>query len=210
VLARLNKHNAVKYQEYIDELVKLFQTSKETKVQLTALESLGKLGYSERLPAIVADADTGTHGFNGMARWILSNSGKDADEDRLSELLLSKNEIDYRYAAYALRFKSHTNAKTVERLKTCLQALKADDPARVYVASALFVHSKPADRSSVKPTLLTYLSGAVGQRYEVAEALGLGGDKTDLPVLQKLLTDENTDVKVAAANAVLHIMHYIK
>lgn len=208
VLARLNKHQPKRYKQYIDALLSHFKNGADRKTQLTALESLGKLGYKNSLPLIKAAADTGTNGFKGMARWILSNSGLDADENRLSELLLSEEEVDYRYAAYALRFKPKTNNLTVIRLTQCLQTLKSDDPARVYVASSLFVHIKSAGKERVKTVLLTYLTGEVGQRYEVAEALGLGGSQTDLPVLQKLLNDVNTDVQVAAANAVIRIMDH--
>jgi hypothetical protein len=208
VLARLSKHDPVKYQSYINQLLQQFEHGATLKVQLTALESLGKLGYHEPLPAIKAHADTGTNGFKGMARWILANDGRGANEDRLSELLLSKLEIDYRYAAYALRFKPATNALTMERLKQCLQSIKTDDVARVYVASCLFVHGQAVDKQEVKPVLMAYMHGETGQRYEVAEAIGLGGSKDDLTTLQKLLADENTDVRVAAANAILRLMHY--
>lgn len=206
VLARLNVHQPEKYQHYVDELLNQFKNGADRKIQLTALESLGKLGYKEPFPALKLLADTGTNGFKGMARWILSNNSSNADENRLSALLLSKEEIDYRYAAYALRFKAKTNLVTVTRLKQCLQNLKLDDPARIYVISCLFVHDQSPEKKQVKTALLAYLTGEIGQRYELAEALGLGGDQSDFPVLQKLLTDKNTDVQVAAANAILRIM----
>lgn len=207
VIARLNLHQPKKYQQYLEELLHQFKAGSTDKIQLTALESLGKLGYKIALPAIKAYANTGSNGFKGMARWILSNSGKEADENQLSELLLSPEPLDFRYAAYALRFKSTTNKQTLERLKTCLQNLKTDDVAHVYVASSLFVHSLGEVKKQVKPIILHYLSGDAGQRYEAAEALSLAGDQTDLFVLQKMLTDESTDVQVAAANAILNIMN---
>jgi hypothetical protein len=207
VLARLNKHQPEKYQQCLKELLHQFETGSTSKLKLTALESLGKLGYHEALPIIKAYADTGSNGFKAMARWILSNSGKEVDENRLSEMLSSSEPLDYRYAAYTLRFKSTANKQTIECLKNCLQNLKIDDVARVYVASSLFVHASAEVRKSVKPLISFYLSGDVGQRYEAAEALGLAGSKNDLPALQKLLTDESTDVQVAAANAIFKLMN---
>ncbi len=207
VLARLNKHQPKKYQQYLEELLQQFKAGSTDKIKLTALESLGKLGYKEDLPAIKVYADTSSNGFKGMARWILSNSGKEADENQLSELLLSPDPLDFRYAAYALRFKPNANKQTTERLTICFQHLKADDVARVYVASSLFVHSLGEVKKQVKPIILHYLSGDVGQRYEAAEALSLAGDQTDLPALQNMLTDKNTDVQVAVANAILKIMN---
>ncbi|RYE17587.1 MAG: HEAT repeat domain-containing protein [Sphingobacteriaceae bacterium] len=208
VLARLNVHHPKKYQHFLDEILKQFTNGSNSKTQLTALESLGKLGYKKPLPELKMLANTGTNGFKGMARWVLSNSNTQADEDRLSELLLSKEEIDYRYAAYALRFKSKINTLTFTRLKQCMQNLKIEDPARIYVISSLFVHDQSPEKKQVKTALLTYLTGEINQRYELAEALGLGRNKTDLPVLKKLLSDKNTDVQVAAANAILRIMNY--
>ncbi|WP_342645600.1 HEAT repeat domain-containing protein [Mucilaginibacter sp. CSA2-8R] len=205
VLARLSKLKPAQYQQYISQLLQQFEHGPSAKIQLTALESLGKLGYYQPLAMIKSYADTGTNGFKGMARWILANSGKIHDEDRLSELLLSDQEIDYRYAAYALRFKTKINALTINRLKTCLQNLNPNDAARVYVASCLFVHNREADKEQGKPILLSYLKGEVGQRYELAEALGLGGNQQDLPLLMQLMADENTDVRVAASNAILNI-----
>ncbi|RYE17600.1 MAG: HEAT repeat domain-containing protein [Sphingobacteriaceae bacterium] len=207
VLARINLHQHKKYQHYFDEILNQFTNGSNSKIQLTALESLGKLGYKKQLPELKMLADTGTNGFKGMARWVLSNSNTKADEDRLSALLLSEEEIDYRYAAYALRFKIKTNTLTVARLKQCLQHLRQDDPARIYVLSSLFVHSQSAEKTPVKTALLTYLTGEISQRYELAEALGLGGNQTDLPILKKLLADKNTDVQVAAANAILRVMN---
>ncbi len=206
VLARLNRAYPVKYQQYIAELLNHVLHGSNDKMKLTALESLGKLGYHSKLPVIQAYADTSTDGFRGMARWIGANSNEDADEDRLSELLLSANKIDYRYAAYALRFKKSNNATTISRLMVCLERLAADDAARVYVASCLFVHGGLPGRKIAAPLLQEYATADVGQRYEVAEAFGLGGNTAFVPLLQQLLADENTDVRVAAANALLNVL----
>lgn len=207
VLARLSKSKPNQYQTYIGHLVQQFEHGSSAKIRLTALESLGKLGYKESLPLIKSYADTGINGFKGMARWILANSGKTLDEDRLSALLLSDQEIDYRYAAYAIRFMAKANTTTISRLKACLNKIKTDDAARIYVASSLFVHSKGVDQALAKSALMSYLKGEVGQRYELAEALGLGGESEDLPVLKQLMADENTDVRVAASNAILNIQN---
>lgn len=207
VLARLSKLNPDQYQKYIAQLLQQFEHGSSTKIQLTALESLGKLGYYQPLNIIKSYADTGTNGFKGMARWILANSGAKNDEDRLSELLLSDYEVDYRYAAYAIRFMAKTDATTISRLHNCLNKIKKDDAARVYVASSLFVHGKKAKKALAKPVLMSYLEGEVGQRYELAEALGLGGGQEDLPVLKQLMADKNTDVRVAASNAISNIQN---
>lgn len=210
VLARLSKDHPEKYRNYITQLLQLVKSSINPKIQLTALESLGKLGYHEALPAIKAAADTGKNGFKGMARWILANRNTNADENRLSELLLSKDETDYRYAAYALRFQHQTNLLTIKRLEQCMLNIDSDDAAQVYVLSCLFVHADESLKHQIKPELLNFLKGKDNQRYETAEALGIGGNKSDIPVLQALLADQNTDVQVAAANAMLRLLNYKK
>lgn len=207
VLARLNSTDAKNYNKYIGQLLAHFKHGSSSKEQLTALESLSKLGYDEPLETIKAYADTGSNGFKGMARWLLSNNGSQQTENQLSELLMSKQEIDYRYAAYALRFKLKVNALTVKRLKQCLQSIQSNNAARVYVCSSLFVHSDVRGRKKIKPVLIQYLAGTVGERCEVAEALNLGGGKQDLHYLTDMLKDQNTDVMVAAANAILKIMN---
>ncbi len=207
VLARLYKHQPEKYQHYINQLLYEFKQSTNRRASLTALESLGKLEYKNLLPELEAYADTGTMGFKGMARWVLSNNNSKATENRLSALLLSGDILDYRYAAYALRFKDKINKLSLTRLRDCLKRLAARDIARVYVASSLFVHSRDRQKQKAKAILLTYLNGDVGQRYEVAEALGRAGNQSDIPTLGRLFVDENADVRVAAANALLRVMH---
>lgn len=205
VLARLNRDRAAAYKDYTGQLrAHMHDTASLTR--LAALESLGKLGCSATDALVRRYADTGTGAFKAMARWVLSNKGTPAGEDSLSGLLLSPKLDDYRYAAYALRFKAQVRAQTVERLVQCLAALKADDRARVYVASCLFIHARGAARLQAKRVLLAYAGGNTGQRYETAEALGTAGTAADLPLLQRLQADSETDVQVAAANAVLKIL----
>lgn len=206
VLARLHKNNPGIYQQQINELLALFKYAKNSRSRLTALESLGKLGYNYPLPEITAYSNTGTHGFKAMARWVLSNDNSRNTENKLSELLLSHDILDYRYAAYALRFKQTANRLTRRRLKISFRRLSINDEARIYLASSSFVHGNKKKKDQLKQVLLSYLNGTVGQRYEVAEALGIGGSFKDLQVLQQLSKDENADVRVAAANAGLRLL----
>ena len=205
VLARLHKPDPVAYNTCINLLMDRFRNG-PVQIRLVALESLGKLGYYNASAAVRAYADTGTAGFKAMARWVLANGGTPAAEDRLSALLLSHEPADYRYAAYALRFRSAVNPRTLQRLRSCLSSLKGEEAARVYVASCLYVHGRGAEKQQAKKVLLTYRNGDVAQRYEMAEALGIAGAYSDKPVLQTLLADSNADVRVAAANALSKIM----
>lgn len=203
VLARLHRADAVRYRADVEALLAVFGGEGPFRSRLVALESLAKLGYAEPLPAILREAQEGRDGMMGMARWVLANSGRADDEARLADLLASAEPLAYRYAAYALRFFSRVRPATYARLVACADRLPADDPARVYGLSARFVHAPAEDREAAHEALVAYADGTPGERYEVAEALGRAGDGADLPRLERLLTDADADVRVAAANALL-------
>jgi hypothetical protein len=199
VLARLYKDSPEKYMECINLIIDRFLHADSSHPRLVALESLGKLGYSNPMPEIVQQAQSGEGGFKAMARWVLSNGGA---EDSLAALLSSPEVADYRGASYALRFKGSVQPSTSQQLEALVKRLAPDAEGRVYVISAYFVHTPNND---TKQSLLAYLKGKPAERYETAEALSLKGTLEDLPVLQTLLADEDNDVRVAAANAVIKI-----
>ncbi len=206
VLARTNKKDDKKYRSYINALRYQLEHADSVRGRLIALESLGKLGFDTPLPLIKSLADTGTSGFRAMARWVLANSGKAADEAQLAAMLASDDPADYRTAAYALRFLNTIRPETLPLLSDCANRVEKDHPARVYVISSLFVHAPATQvRHDTKAKLLEYLTGATGEKYEVAEALALAGKQEDIPAVKQLLADENNDVRVAAAKAMLSI-----
>jgi HEAT repeat protein len=205
VLAKLYKKNPQQYQVNVAMLIDEMLYADSLRQKLTALESLAKVHYKTRLPHILLYADTGRNGFKGMARWVLSNSGRSSDEVKLAELLTSTELLDYRYASYALRFKNKVSSKTYKLLELLDHKIGNGDPAKVYVASTLFVHAQKDNLQQAKKKLLAYEKGTVGEQYEVAEALAIKGDASDIQLLQQLLKNSNRDVRVAAANALLRI-----
>ncbi len=206
VLARTNTKDPAKYKSYINTLLYQLEHADSTRGKLIALESLAKIGFDKPTVVIKNYADTGTNGFKAMARWVLANSCKRKDEATLAALLSSNDPTEYRGAAYALRFFKKVSPQTLSLLSDCAQIVEIKNPARVYVLSSLFVHAATSGmRQVTKDKLLTYLNGAVGEKYEVAEALATAGTQQDVSTVQKLLEDENTDVIVAAAKALLSI-----
>jgi len=205
VMARLNKKDAVKYQKYLHQIRDIFLNSDSVKQRVTALESLGKLGYSEPLPEILRLAEEGERGIKTFACWILANSGDAKDEIRLAELLNSEEPREYYYAAYALRFMEDVSSDTYARLEACASRLAKDAPYRAYVLSALFVHSPPESKNNTKDELLAYIHGEKSERYEVAQALAISGTASDNQILEQILNDPDMDVQVSAANALLRI-----
>ena len=205
ILAKVNRSNPAKYEAAVQQILNVFLHSEASRPRLVALESLGKLGYSEPLPQIQQQAQEGIAGMMPMARWVLANSGRVEDEARLAELLNSDDPLTYQYAAYALRFRPTIRPASYALLEACAARILPTAPARVYVLSALFVHTSPEKRGKIYALLNPYQQGEMGERYELAEALSLRGTPADIPTLEALLTDQDQDVQVAAANALLRI-----
>jgi len=204
VLARAHRKDAVKYRAYVKRILDEF-LDPDSPNRVGALETLGKLGYAEHHPEIIRAAREGGSEIRGMARWVLANSGAGKDEAFLAELLDSDEPRDYFYAAYALRFFHGVRPETYRMLESCAARLPEDAPHRVYVLSARFVHAPPEAAEAAKRELLAYAGGEKNERYEVCEALAVRGDESDIPLLERLLDDPETDVRVAAANALLRI-----
>lgn len=176
--------------------------------RIHAGETLGKLGYAERLDEIVRiAADPKKDSVCLMARWILANSGDTKDEQYLAEFLDSKDTAIRKNAAYALRWLKHLTAETLARLAKAAENEPIDSPASVYLLSALYVHSPETDVAEIKPRLLCYaMAGDSAQKSEVCHALSCRGDITDISLLEKLMACEELDVCVNASNAVLKIL----
>ena len=174
-------------------------------------ESLGKLGYAERLDEIVRIAgdpkeDKGNVRWGG--RWILANSGDPKDERYLAELLDSKDDNTRRITGYALRWLKRLTPETLTRLAELAANEPVDSLGRVYFLSALYVHSTESAPAGTKSGLLYYaITGDKEQKSEVCHALSCRGDVTDIGLLEKLMADESLDVRVNASNAVLKILH---
>ena len=204
VLARACKKNEITFQNHVNRIRDVFLDTGSPH-RIGALESLGKLGYRERIPEIVRLAEEGESDIRGFARWVLANSGDAGDEAYLAELLKSVEPKDYFYAAYALRFMKDIRPETYALLESCVSRLSQDAPHRVYVLSALFVHAATETGHKAKKELLSYADGEKNERYELCEALAMCGGLSDIPLLEQMLDDAETDVRISAANALLRI-----
>lgn len=212
VLARVYRMQGQRdlYEHCIGQLLDAAQHHVVPQQRLVALESLAKLGYDQSTSFVQEQARSGPSGMKAMARWVLANSRKLAPVDSLANLLGATDPLLYRYAGYGLRYQPSVSSRVYERLQACAQRIALDDPQRVYVLSVLFVHSPPAQRATTWAALSPYAQGQVGERYEVAEALARRGTRDQLPLLRTLLNDSDQDLRVAAANAILHILRQSK
>jgi len=205
VRARLHANSPATRQIYVDRIRDEFLDSDSLKQRITALESLGKLGYSRPLPEIRALAENGEGALKAFSRWVLANSGDTKAQARLAALLRSTEPTDYFYAAYALRFFKKITPESYASLDSCAARLAPDAPHRVYVLSALFVHASPDNKDAIRKELLKYVHGEKSEKFEMAQALAICGTVSDIPVLEQLLDDQEMDVQVSAANALLQI-----
>jgi len=106
--------------------------------------------------------------FAVFSRWVLANSGNAKEQARLAALLKLPEPTDYFYAAYALRFFRKITPQSYAALEACASRLAPDAPHRVYVLSALYVHTALQKRDAIRKKLLKYVRGEKSERFEVA------------------------------------------
>ncbi|MDC0935359.1 hypothetical protein OAS39_03655 [Pirellulales bacterium] len=175
--------------------------------RLNATETLAKLGFRERPGAIVASAAEGPDGIRGMARWVLANSGEQADEAYLAELLESPVRDERLFTAYALRWLKKVRPESLDALRKALATEPADSLVRPYLLSAIFVHTTGSQRANCKRELQAYVSSNDDDaKKEFCAALASRGSNNDLTVLRQLLKDPDLDVQVNAGHAILQIL----
>lgn len=194
-------------EKYIGKILDAFLDVK-SKNSSEAAEALVKLGYSGRPEELLSIAKEGQGLRQVNARWILANSGRPEDQASLVAMLDSQDDDVRGRAAYALRRLRDIDGELRLRLETAVLMEPANSASRVYLLSALYVHSSKDNGQAAEDELLKYIeSGTKDQKVEAVEALAEAGDDSNVSLLSQLLDDENTDieVRIAAANALLRI-----
>jgi SSS family solute:Na+ symporter len=211
VMFRINQTDSIKSDSITKEILHHIHNPQNEHERLVALETLGKLGIYLPDEQILNLAETGNGGMKVFAQWVISNSGNPADMNKLANFLFSNDSIQFRYAAFALRFHEDVPTDVYLKMKDKLKVLNGEHPFRVYLLSALYVHTPEEDVHLFKEKLLDYLNGDVYERYEVYEALAKKGTEEDMAIIRKGFENEtNTDVRVAASNAYLTNEHYLQ
>ena len=197
-------------QDYLSRIIEAAKTP-DAPNRNHAMESLGKLGWLEDTPEIAEVAQNGSGAIQANARWVMANSGSPESQTSLAELLDSPDTAVRGSVAYALRHLDSLTPDTVSRLiKTCW-AEPSESAARIYLLSAVYVHTDTEDhnddRKRAQSELLRYLeSGDRGQKSEVCCAFAQAGKMSDMRALEALLQDADADVRICASNAVLRII----
>ena len=110
-------------------------------------------------------------------------------------------------AAYAIRHLAKLSPAAWEKLTAAVRKEPGNDIVRASLVSAAFVHAPADQKAHFKAELLKYAGSETNDaKYEVCAALAKEGHSDDLPLLSGLLDDDNSDVRVGAAHAIVRIL----
>src|SRR5699024_5184933 len=205
-----NVRDSAQYRSYGEDILEQFHKATDEQTQLIALEALEKLHLYYPDEKIRHIAATGSGGMQVMAQWVMSNSDNPGTMTALVQFLFSSDSTQFRYAAYALRFKNDLPLNTYHLMKGRYRELNKSHPFRVYLASSLWVHAPEEEEDLFKEELLSYQNGKHYERVEVFQALAAKGDGDLLAFIKKSFMNENQDVKVSVAQAYLANEHFLQ
>ena len=205
VLAQAYRNDLGKHSKYLKRIISAFNNTNGPD-RLHAVETLGKLGYSAQTKYIIQAANNTSSTLRVNSIWVLANTGRAKYIQMLADCLESPDATVRSEAAYALRFLPKVNAAALESLKSAAERENISTGADVYIVSALCVqatrHGKGKD---AKTEIKTYATGNNDEKYELCACLASIGNKSDIPLLKRLLKDKSLDVRTSAANAILSI-----
>ena len=209
VLVQAAGNDKAMRQKYLDKIVAAFRDIGGPD-RLHAVETLGKLGYTDASAELTAAAEQGEGTFRAYARWAVANSGKPGDEASLAALLDAADAKVRGCVGYALRYFEGILDATFEKLAQAASKEALDSSARVYLLSATYAHAhgegRRGRREEAKGELLKYIKvGGKAEKNEVCSALAAVGGQPDVEILATLLEDAEVDVRAHAANALLRI-----
>jgi hypothetical protein len=181
--------------------------------RVSAAESLGKLNAAnqsdrEFVFEWLKASDDATAAF---PRWLLvlsSNPSERAgDESNLAKLLSSTDPVARLRAAFALgRLKDLSN-DSVAKLHEQLKVEPADSIARVYLITAVLLHTNGGrEIADLEKQLAPYAKGKANEQLEVGIATGLVGRSEGLEILKPMLSDPEPDARIGAANGMLKLL----
>lgn len=209
VLARAS---GAERQGYVERIRAVLHDSNATD-RISASESLGKLDAakvadSETILQWLTTADDATAAF---PRWLLclSSSGADreSNETALAKYLRSSDAVARLRAGFVLGRLKNISPNSVATLREQLKLEPNDSIARVYLITALLLHSTDATEvEHLKKRLRHYLHGKANEQLEAGIVLGMTGSEEDLKVLGCNLENSEPDARIGAANGMLRLL----
>jgi len=140
--------------------------------------------------------------------WLLHQAGVETARDRLFEIMRADDPVARQRAAFVIRhLKGPLSEAERSTLLDVLAAEPDDSRAKVYLLGTAWLTTPPGtERDALSDTLRHVITaGTTGDRYALTTVIGEAGTMADEPVLRELLTDDDADVRQAAAHALLRI-----
>jgi HEAT repeat protein len=187
---------ALKYREAVPDLTRVYEEAKPgERAHFLALSSLADIGAPASRPVFLGSKEDKnitirTYANEGLARLADPTLLTLMSSDRLTE----KNARVQTAQAFGL-----LRLGRKEYLDELVRAL--GKPATKDLASEYLIETQPADR----PALFASRSKSAAVRAELADVLGIIGDKAALPALQELERDNDASVAKNAERAVRRI-----
>ena len=174
--------------------------------RLHAAETRAKLDHQESLDDLIPLASHQPEATKAFVCAALTRSGHAEYEPLLASLLLSPNPETRMSTAYAMRFLPPVLPATLKQLRHAALAEPADSAARVYLFSSWYIHEPTSDRLNARTQLLNYpQNGNQAQKCEVRATLEHNHQPADTALLAPLLHGDDSEVRMAAADALLRI-----
>lgn len=217
----LSTNDAAEREHYLEQLYGIFK-GPDAAARRNSIESLCKLGFSTPTDEIVKMAAEGAFGlwlnedvktmpfigrFRAYARWIIANSLKVKDELRFVELLDNNDPEIQGTVPYGLSYFDSIQASSLIKMKQTLLDLPENAPSRVRgnLLIGLFAHTPASELDPIRDHLLKYLEkGGTFEKNRACTALSHHSDECDLALLEQMTKDQDDDVRVLAAHAILN------
>src|SRR5262249_52838440 len=99
------------------------------------------------------------------------------------------------------------SSDSAAKLQNQLRLEPADSIARVYLITALLLHSNSATEiEALKKQFLPYLNGKPNEQLEAAMFLGRIGNPSDIAILHPFLENPEPDARIGAASGLLQLL----
>jgi HEAT repeat protein len=210
VLARST--TGAKRETYIGRIRQAMRDPQATD-RISAAESLGKVNAASRADRdLIFDwlksADDATAPFPQWLLVLSSNTEERLkDEAALAKYLSSPDPVARIRAGFAIGRLENLAPASVASLREQLKREPMDSIARIYLITALLLHSNdPVEIARLENDLNHYAHGKANEQLELGIVTGRRGKKEGLSMLAPLLNDPEPDARIGAANGMLRLL----
>lgn len=152
-------------------------------------------------------ATFGAGPWKALATWIIANRGTAPGELALAQLLSDTDAEVRSWVGYAFCYLPHISSPTYKKLEAAALNEPSGSTARAYLLGAAYIHAPLARKQMVKAHLLPYTKSTnKSEICSVCFALAHFSSHDDITLLEGLLTHDNPDVRICAADALLQCL----